>query len=203
MRLIALFATSIVSGFCLMALEIVGARLLYPSFGSSVDVWAAVISVFILSLSVGQLVGGWLADRTRTNLALGWVVVIAGVVFCTLPIYALRVSETLGHEMDGARFGALAGALVLFFAPSVLLGMTLPMMVKLVFTSAHRLGRTIGTLYAIGSVGNVCGILVTDYLLLGHLPLNTNLIGMGGVLLLVGLGHVAYRIDAPRTDGPA
>ena len=47
-RISALYATSITSGFCMMALEILGARVLQPFFGSGIDVWAAIISVFIL-----------------------------------------------------------------------------------------------------------------------------------------------------------
>lgn len=203
MRLAALFATSILCGFCLMALEILGGRVLAPSFGSSIDMWAALISVFILSLAVGQIVGGRLADRTRTNLALAWVILLAGVVFSTLPIYALHVAEALGDALGGARFGVLTAALVLFFVPSLLLGMVLPMLVKLVFTRAATLGATVGTLYAIGSVGNVAGILVTDYVLLVRLPLDTNLIAMGGLLSLVGLAHLAFRVEVQRPEPAA
>lgn len=201
-RLAALFATSIVCGFCLMALEILGARILYPSFGSSIDVWAAIITVFILSLSVGQIVGGRVADRTRTNRALGWVIVAAGAVFCTLPIYAYAASDALGDAIGGARLGVLAAALLLFFAPSLLLGMVGPMVVKLVFSRADRVGSTVGTLYAVGSLGNVAGILVTDYVLLVHLPSNTNLLWMGALLSLVGLAHLAVKVEVLRLEAP-
>jgi len=202
-RLGALFATSIVCGFCLMALEIIGARLLYPSFGSSIDVWAAIITVFILSLAAGQIAGGKLADRSRSNRALGWVIVAAGAVFSTLPIYALTTAEALGDALGGARSGVLAAALVLFFAPSVLLGMVLPMAIKLAFTRADRVGSTVGTLYAVGSLGNVAGILVTDYVLLVHLRSNTNLLAMGAALSLVGLAHLAVRVEVLRVEPPA
>ena len=200
MRLAALFATSVLCGFCLMALEILGGRVLYPSFGSSIDVWAAVITVFILSLSVGQIVGGRLADRTRTNVALAWVILLAGVVFCTLPIYALHAAEALADVVGGARFGVLAAALVLFFLPSLLLGMVLPMLVRLVFTRADKVGSTVGTLYAIGSIGNVAGILITDYVLLAHVPLNTSLLAMGALQSLIGLAHLALRVEVLRAE---
>lgn len=198
--LAATFATSVMCGFCLMALEIVGARVLYPSFGSSIDVWAAVITVFILSLSVGQIAGGWLADRTATNAPLGWVIIAAGAVFCVLPVYMLHASLAVADATGGARSGALFAALALFFAPSVLLGMVLPMAVKLVFVRPERIGRTVGTLYAVGSVGNVAGILVTDYVLLVHLPLNTNLIVLGTSLSVVGVAHLAVRVRSPGLE---
>lgn len=191
MRLLAIYATSITCGFCLMALEILGARFLYPSFGSSVDVWAAIITVFILSLSIGYVIGGRVADRSQGNRALAWIVLGAGALYLTLPIYALRVSEALGDAMSGMRFGVLVAGLVLFLLPSLLLGMVSPVLVKLAFVSADRVGRTTGTLYAIGSVGNVLGILVTDYVLLEYVALNANLLWMGGVLAVTGLLHLA------------
>ena len=62
MRTLCLYATSIACGSCMMALELVGGRVLYPTFGSSIHVWAAIISVFILSLSIGY----WLVDGLLT-----------------------------------------------------------------------------------------------------------------------------------------
>ncbi len=46
------------SGFFVMAIELLGGRLLAPYFGSSIYVWGAIISVFMLALSLGYLCGG-------------------------------------------------------------------------------------------------------------------------------------------------
>ena len=88
MRLIALYATSIIAGFCMMALEIMGGRVLQPVFGSSIDVWAAVISVFILSLSIGYVIGGRIADHAKTNAPLGWMILAAGACSVTALVVA-------------------------------------------------------------------------------------------------------------------
>jgi MFS family permease len=202
-RLFAIYATSITCGFCLMALEILGARVLYPSFGSSIDVWAAIITVFILSLSIGYVIGGRIADRSRDNRPLAWIVLGSGLLYLTLPIYALGVAETLGESLAELRFGVLVAGLALFLLPSLLLGMISPVLVKLVFVSAERVGRTTGTLYAVGSVGNVLGILVTDYVLLEHVTINHNLLWMGGVLCVTGLAHLAVRMDGSHPAAPA
>jgi hypothetical protein len=200
MRIPILYLTSILCGFCMMALEMIGARLLQPSFGSSVDTWAAIITVFILSLSIGYVIGGRIADRMRTNLALGWVILLSGVAYCLLPVYGLAFTETLHEALQTSRVGVMIGALVLFFVPSLLLGFVSPMLVKLVFVDASRVGRTTGTLYAIGSIGNVLGILGANYLLMPFLNINTALLGMGVILLALGLGHIGLRMrfeDAP------
>ena len=72
------------------------------------------------------------------------------------------------------------------------------MLVKLVFQTASKVGRTTGTLYAIGSFGNVLGILFTTYFLLLWFPLNGNMIGLGIALCLTGLGHVFIRTEADQ-----
>jgi len=196
MRLFALYATSIISGFCMMSLEIVGARLLQPVFGSSIDVWAAIITVFILSLSIGYVIGGRMADRAKTNAVLGWILAASGACFLIIPAVALPFMEMLPTSLTHARWGVLFAALVLFILPSLLLGAVSPILVKLVFVSAERVGRTTGTLYAVGSFGNVLGILVTNYVLLQHLDINHNIFSQGVVLGLLGIAHLVKKIDA-------
>jgi predicted membrane-bound spermidine synthase len=196
MRLLALYATSIIAGFCMMALEIMGGRVLQPVFGSSIDVWAAIISVFILSLSIGYVVGGRIADHAKTNAPLGWMIIAAGGFYCLIGAIALRFMEALGERIHTARWGVLLAALVLFLVPSLLLGAVSPTLVRLVFVSADRVGRTTGTLYAIGSIGNVLGVLVSDYVLLARVDLNTNLYAMGVVLGALGLAHLARPMSA-------
>jgi len=60
-------ATAVITGAVAMALEIVSIRLYAPYFGSSIYVWGSMISVVMLALSVGYAVGGWVADRTHTD----------------------------------------------------------------------------------------------------------------------------------------
>ncbi len=196
MRLTALYLTSITCGFCMMALEILGGRFIQPIFGSSIDVWAAIISVFILSLSIGYVAGGRIADRSHTNAPLGWVIILAGVFFLLTPWYGMPLMLSLGESVHAARWGVLLAALLLFLLPSLLLGMVSPILVKLVFTSAEKVGTTTGTLYAVGSVGNVLGILVSDYVLLAHVSLNTNILAMGVVLCALGLLHLLRPMHA-------
>lgn len=203
MRLMALYLTSIVCGFCMMALEILGGRFIQPAFGSSIDVWAAIISVFILSLSIGYVIGGRLADRISSNAILGWLITAAGVIFCLMPWYGMPFMEALGEGIKTARWGVLLAALILFLPPSLLLGTVSPILVKLVFTNAAHVGRTTGTLYAIGSLGNVMGILVADYLLLVYFSLNANILSMGVILGALGLAHLAIRLPATSPGAAA
>jgi len=196
MRLFALYATSILVGFCMMALQILGARLLQPVFGTSIDVWAAIITTFILSLSIGYVIGGRIADHARSNVPLGWIILAAGICYCLTPIFALPFMEALGDGLKQGRFGVLVAALGLFVLPLLLLGAVSPILVKLVFVDANRVGRTTGTLYAVGSFGNVIGILISNYVLLEKADLNHSIWAMGVVLGVLGLAHILKRMQA-------
>ena len=57
-----------ISGGVLMALEIVGSRVLAPYFGSSIFVWGSLISVVMAALSLGYYWGGWLSAREPSRL---------------------------------------------------------------------------------------------------------------------------------------
>jgi len=50
-----------IAGFIIMAIELLGGRILAPYFGSSIYVWGSIITVFMLSLSIGYLCGGKLS----------------------------------------------------------------------------------------------------------------------------------------------
>jgi MFS family permease len=203
MRLLALYATSITAGFCMMALEIMGGRVLQPVFGSSIDVWAAVISVFILSLSIGYVVGGRVADRAQSSAPLGWMILVAGASYCLMGAVSVRFMLALDERITTSRSGVLLAAMVLFLLPSLLLGAVSPVLVRLVFVGAAQVGRTTGTLYAVGSIGNVLGVLISDYVLLQRVELNTNLYAMGLVLGVVGVLHLAFpvRVTAAASAG--
>src|SRR2546421_12302978 len=55
--------TAFITGAVVMALEILGSRLLAPVFGNSLFVWCALIGVILAAMISGYAFGGWAADR--------------------------------------------------------------------------------------------------------------------------------------------
>ena len=68
---VIVFALAGWSGFFVMAVELLSGRILAPTFGNSIYVWGAVITVFMLALAVGYLLGGRLLRVSRRACA-GW-----------------------------------------------------------------------------------------------------------------------------------
>src|ERR1043165_2564934 len=83
-----------ISGAVLMALEIVGSRVLAPYFGSSIFVWGSLISVVMAALSLGYYWGGWLSAREPSYGRLLTLLIIPGVIIFFLPfVYPTRSEE--------------------------------------------------------------------------------------------------------------
>ena len=182
-----------------MALEFLGERYLQPVFGSSIDVWAAVISVFILSLGLGYAVGGWMADRPGCGVVLGWVILGAGACFILLPLYVSPLLRALGPEIHTMRWGPLLASVILFLPPSLLLGSVTPMLIRLTLADVSCVGRVTGTFYALNSLGNVAGVLLSAYALLAWFTLDANMKVMGACLSALGLSHLFRPLSDSST----
>jgi len=75
---LGLFGTAFVTGGVVMALEILGSRLLAPVFGNSLYVWGALIGVILAAMSSGYATGGWLADRHHGGAVLASLLLASG-----------------------------------------------------------------------------------------------------------------------------
>src|SRR4051794_40318070 len=81
----ALYIIVFVSGAVLMGLEIAGAKILAPGFGTSTFVWGAIIGMFMGALAGGYYVGGQLADKRPSFQTLATIVSAAAIWIILLP----------------------------------------------------------------------------------------------------------------------
>jgi len=181
-----------ISGAAVLAIEILGTRMLGPYFGVSLFLWSALITVTLAALSVGYALGGRWADKGPSYSRLAIMLGGAGIWFLICP----WVREPLLHRLDplGLRAGVLAAATLFFFAPLLLLGMVGPYAIRLRATSLGEVGKTAGDIYAISTVASVVAALLTGFVLIPHVGVS-RLVLWVGVLLLVGaiLALVAAR----------
>lgn len=198
-----------VCGWAVMSLEILGGRILTPYFGSDIYVWGSVISVFLLSLSIGYFLGGKLSRRLAGRWHLSAVILGAAVCITVLPLFHEKVNGAIfdlwvADSQAGERWACLAAATVLFLIPTTLLGMVSPYAVRLATTEVSSVGEKAGVLYAISTVGSVLGCLMTSFYLILWFHMNTILLLTGGLLLVVALVFAGlYPTSARREKGLA
>ncbi len=190
------------SGAVLMALEIVGSRVVAPQFGSSIFVWGSLISVFLGGLSVGYYVGGRLADRWPSYRLLACLFLPPAAWILALPVVAEPIGEALLAADLGADWGALVVTTVLFLFPSTWLGLISPFAIRLAARSVATVGNTAGLLYAISTAGSIAGTLGTAFFLIPSFGTRAILYGLGASLLALGaLTALLALAEAGATAG--
>ncbi|MDE2862998.1 MAG: fused MFS/spermidine synthase, partial [Chloroflexota bacterium] len=132
-------------GMSILGVELTASRLLAPFFGNNLFVWANVIGLTLLFLSVGYFLGGRLADRRPDDRLLIWIVAVAAafialVPFVARPILALSVTG-LANLSAGVFLGSLFGVLVLLSVPITLLGFVSPFAIRLASRQVESGGR--------------------------------------------------------------
>jgi len=157
------------TGFALMTFELVAARILAPTIGSSTYVWTSVIGVIIAALSLGYWSGGKLADRRDRPSDVAALAIAAAVcVGIMMAIYPSLLQWITGTIYDNRLQGVVAS--VTLFAPvSFILGMISPYLVKLSIRSLNTSGRSVAGLSALNSVGGITGTFITGFVLFSYI----------------------------------
>ncbi len=178
MRAGKLEVIAFISGFVLMVFELVGARILAPSIGSSTYVWTSVIGIIIMALSVGYWLGGKLADRRGYAVDIAWLALACAMAMTVMLLTYEGVTTWVAESVEDPRLQGIEASLLLFTPSSVLLGMISPYLAKLKVRSLATTGRSIASLSALNSVGGITGTFVAGFILFG-------MIGSRETLLIV------------------
>ncbi len=190
-----LYCLVFISGGAVLALEILGTRILGPFYGVSIFLWSALISVTLLALSAGYALGGrWADSGPRTTRLYS---LLAGAGAWVLVIQWLKRPVLLLTEPLGLRPAVLVAAFILFVPPLLLLGMVSPYAVRLRATHLEEVGRSAGDLYAVSTVGSVAAALLTGFILIPNVGVRRLTSAIGIVLLLTAVGGlVASRANS-------
>jgi spermidine synthase len=194
-----LFVTATLTGGAVMVIEILGAKMLAPYFGTSHFVWTAQIGVTLLALALGYALGGWLAD---TSPRLGWIyggLALAAAWLCGAVLLVEPAAYAcLRFELA---LGSLLGALGLFFVPLALLAMVSPFFARMLTQSLDNVGRNVGRLIALGTLGSVAGTVLISYVIIPRVPNSQSMYACA--FLLWALAAVYFAAWQRRELAPA
>lgn len=186
-----LYLVVFLSGAVLMSLEMVGSRILAPTFGSSIYIWGALIVVVMAALTLGYYFGGRYADRFPSLLMMGVILTGAGIWIGLLPFWTTPVSYYF--TVFGPRLGSLMAALAFFFVPGVLLATISPFAVKLTSENLSTIGNTAGRLSAVSSAGSIVGTFLTSFFLIPLMGVRNIVLTQGLILLGLALLVLAWQ----------
>ena len=197
--LLAVNVLAFCGGFAIMSLELLGGRILAPWFGSSIYVWGSIITVFMLSLSVGYLLGGRWSLRSPSLFRFGVIFVLAALVLYPTITFAGPAMEWIFQRIEDPRYGSLAACLLLFVGPTVVLGAISPYAVRLLVVEAEASGQVAGTLYFVSTLGSALGTLATSFYFVLWFEIDTIVGGLSAALLGLGIAALLAGRAAANT----
>ena len=144
-----------------LALEMCAQRLLEPFFGTSLLVWANLIGLILIYLTIGYFLGGRLADRHPSERVLCVITACAALATTLIPFVSQGILSwsVVGLQQVSVSIFAssLAGSILLFAVPVTLLGFVSPFAIRLYTKDARNSGRSSGSLYALSTFGSILG----------------------------------------------
>ena len=182
----AVICVAFVSGFCIMTIEMLGARIMAPYFGGSLSVWGSIITIFMLALACGYLAGGKLS--TRNPSAKIFAMFFIGAAFFSLPIvlFADAIMRPIFMAVEDPRYGSLLASMFMYFIPTSILGMISPYSVRLLVDSSEHSGHMAGLLFFVSTLGSAAGTLGTSFYFVLWFEVNQILWGSIAALSMAG-----------------
>ena len=167
-----------IASMCGMIIEIVAARILAPSIGVSLYTWTSIIGIVLAGISIGNYLGGRLADRFPKPTTLGFIL-LAGGIFSLIVLPLLKV---LPEAVQTLSFipQIIILTTAMFFLPCLILGMVSPVVIKLRLQNLAQTGNVVGKIYAVSTAGGIFGTFITGFVLIQWM-------GTRAIILLVAV----------------
>ncbi len=178
------------SGYFVMAIELLSGRLLAPNFGNSIYVWGGVITVFMLSLSMGYLLGGHLSVHAPSLRRLGYLMLGAAVLTLPVVFWGEPLLDWIFDSVHDPRYGSLLASSALFFLPTAISGTVSPYAIRLLVKHLHASGKSAGSLYFVSTFGSAVGTILTSFYLVLWFEINQILLGMIAASVTLGLAAI-------------
>lgn len=187
-----LMAAAFVEGGAVMAVEITGAKMVGPFYGSSLYVWSAVLALTLGGLATGYFLGGWVSGRFAQRQALFVVIAVSAVLVALMPWLAPQVMmATLGLDL---RLGITLSALVYLFPPLVCFGMVSPLIIRLIAREPGRIGEAAGLVYAVSTLGGIVVTFVVVFYLIPELGMRETLLAAAVALAIFPVLYFSGRL---------
>lgn len=147
------------SGAAALIYQVSWQRVLFAGLGADTLSVAVIVSVFMLGLGIGSLLGGWVADRAASPLR--WFLSVELCIAC-YGVFSVALIDQVMVHVGGLGLGiTVLGALMALIVPTSLMGMTLPILVILLDRVVHNIGEATGSLYLANTMGAAVGAVST------------------------------------------
>ncbi len=179
--------TAFVAAFCIMVVELIASRIIARHLGASLYTWTSVIGVVLAGISLGNYIGGYLADRFPSTKTLSALFVLASISCAIIPLLNNLTGQWVFLWYLSWPLRITLHVTLIFLLPSTILGMIGPVIAKFALDQGFNTGRTIGDIYAWGTIGSIVGTFLTGYFLIAKMGSMAVIWSIAGILAFVGV----------------
>lgn len=158
-----------------------------PYLGNSLYTWTSVIGVVLSGITLGNYVGGVLAEKGARWKSIATLFAFAGFAAAvSFYMYAPTAEVIYGLQLP-MPMATFVFALVGFFPISVLLSMITPIVITASLKSLDKTGTTVGKIYAVSAAASIAGTFAAGYFLIPLIGVKTIVMTVSAILLLIGI----------------
>lgn len=189
---IVVFSSLVISGLCAMAYQTIWTRLISMVIGTTVYAFTGILAAFLLGIVLGSaLFRGWFTRQPLLALAwsqlcIGIFVLISMPFFDELPFIFLRIFDATREYWFLYQAARLLFVLGILIIPTTCFGLCFPLVVALCSRRSEATGRTVGSIYAVNTVGAIIGSFIGGFVLIPFLGLQKSLLILSLVNALAG-----------------
>jgi spermidine synthase len=182
------------SGFSSLVYQVVWQRALSTHFGVGPISTTVIVSVFMAGLGLGSHIGGILTKKATDRITAYFAVELALGLFGACSLGFLQIAGAfIAKSSFALGVAAVAGFLLV---PTVLMGMTFPLLTQIFVERDPRLGATVSRLYFVNTLGATFGALSSSVVLISFFGLDVALYAAAVInLTLASAIQLARRID--------
>jgi spermidine synthase len=178
-RLVVMIAFAI-SGFAALAYEVVWTRILPLFLETSIYAFSTMLGIYLIGIALGSLWGRKFVDRLEDPVYLFAILEIVIAFFAVIGLLLLV-------PFDKKNLSGVLAAIVLIFPVTICLGILFPTVARCFTKSEESIGKSIGQLYSVNTVGCILGSLVCGFIFIPVLGSAGTILVLSGINLLVGI----------------
>lgn len=193
---IFLYITEFLAGVAIMGVETAASRFLAPYFSSSQIIWTLIIGTILIAMSIGNVLGGKMADKHNNITRLYVLLLIAGSYICFIPfigryiITGVSAFFAIVTNNNLIVWATLSTCLILFVPPLMICGMVTPSLIKFSLDSSASNGKIVGTLEALSTIGSIIGTFIPTFISIPTIGTNATFSLFGGLIVLISVVYL-------------
>lgn len=197
--LLPLTVICFMSGFGVLALEVLWTRMFSLVLENSVYTFAAILVVVLSCLAAGSMVSSVLARRKwPPHLVLTALLALSGISIALTPSAFMELTDSfrfLSIKATWSDFVTLVfkKCALTVGAPTLILGTVFPYLLKTMEAHTRSPGRSLGRLATINTLGAILGSLVCAFLFLESFGMWRSMQIIGAIYLLMAIGMPSVR----------